>query len=245
MFDLSGRRALITGASGGIGQAIAKAFITQGAEVIASGTQPVKLDALVAQLGPQVKPIACSLQNTDDVAKLFDQAEEQFGPIDTLVNNAGITRDGLIIRMKDEDWDEVFQVNLKAAFVLSRSAIKAMMKRRFGRLINITSVVATAGNPGQTNYCAAKAGMIGMSKALALEVATRSITVNNIAPGFIETAMTDKLNETQKEAILKQVPMQTIGTGTDIAAAALYLASQEAQYITGQTLHVNGGMYLV
>lgn len=244
MFSLKDRTALVTGASGGIGRAICEAFIRQGARVIVSGTQRNRLETLCSELGPQAMPLPCVLTNKDDVSSLFERAESQWGPVDTLVNNAGITRDGLAIRMKDADWDEVLQVNLTAAFVLSRAAIKAMMKQRFGRIINITSVVGFTGNPGQANYCAAKAGIVGMSKSLALEIASRGITVNCIAPGFIQTAMTDKLNDSQKEAVMKQIPLQVHGEASDIAAATVYLASQEARYMTGQTLHVNGGMYL-
>ena len=245
MFNLKDKRALITGASGGIGGAIAAAFVHQGATVVLSGTNEEKLSALARELGPQAMVLPCKLEDREQTNALFDKAEALAGDISILVNNAGITRDTLAIRMKDQEWDDVINVNLTSTFLLCRAAVKAMMRRRQGRIINISSVVGVAGNPGQVNYCAAKAGMIGLSKSLSLETSTRGITVNCIAPGFIETAMTDKLNDAQKTAILSQVPMQRMGSGSDIAAAALYLASDEANYLTGQTLHVNGGMYLV
>ncbi len=245
MFQLNNKTALITGASGGIGGAIAAAFVANGAKVVLSGTNEEKLTTLATQLGSQATILPCKLDDTIETSALFDKAEELAGEISILVNNAGITRDTLAIRMKDQDWDDVIKVNLTSTFLICRAAVKAMMRRRHGRIINITSVVGVAGNPGQANYCASKAGIIGLSKALSLETATRGITVNCIAPGFIETAMTDKLNEAQKETILKQVPMQRMGSGLDIAAAATYLASDEAAYMTGQTLHINGGMYLV
>ena len=220
MFNLTNKTALITGASGGIGGAIAAAFVAQGAKVVLSGTNEAKLAALAAQLGSQAFILPCKLDNTAQTTALFDQAEALAGEISILVNNAGITKDTLAIRMKDADWDDVIKVNLTSTFLICRAAVKAMMRRRQGRIINITSIVAVAGNPGQVNYCASKAGMIGLSKALSLETSTRGITVNCIAPGFIETAMTDKLNEAQKTALLSQVPMQRMGTGLDIAAAA-------------------------
>ncbi|MBN9565354.1 MAG: 3-oxoacyl-[acyl-carrier-protein] reductase [Alphaproteobacteria bacterium] len=244
MFDLTGQKALVTGATGGIGGAIARSLAAQGAHVVISGTNEGKLASLADELKEQATILPCQLNDLTQVVELFDKAEAAAGDISIVVNNAGITRDMLAIRMKDEDWDEVIKVNLTAAFMICRAAIKSMMKRRYGRIINISSVVGSAGNPGQANYCAAKAGLIGMSKSLALEIATRGITVNSISPGFIETAMTDKLNDAQKEVVLKQVPMNKIGASEDIAAAVVYLASQEANYVTGQTLHINGGMYL-
>lgn len=244
MFDLTGKRALITGASGGIGVAIAKALIAQGASCIVSGTRQEKLDALVAELGGAATGIAANLSERDSVEALAKASLEQ-GGIDILINNAGITRDTLAMRMKDEDWDAVMQVNLHAAFSLSRAMLRPMMKARAGRIINITSVVGTTGNPGQTNYSAAKAALVGMSKSLAQEVASRGITVNAIAPGFIETPMTEALSEDQKAAITTNIPSGTLGAPEDIAAAVCYLASTEARYITGQTLHVNGGMAMI
>jgi 3-oxoacyl-[acyl-carrier protein] reductase len=245
MFDLTGQKALVTGATGGIGGATARSLAAQGAHVVISGTNEGKLASLAAELAGQATILPCQLNDLTQAAELFDRAEAAAGEISIVVNNAGITRDMLAIRMKDEDWEEVIKVNLTAAFRICRAAIKSMMKRRYGRIINISSVVGSAGNPGQANYCAAKAGLVGMSKSLALEIATRGITINSISPGFIETAMTDKLNDAQKEAVLRQVPMNKIGTSEDIAAAVVYLASPEASYITGQNLHINGGMYLV
>ncbi|MHB8886458.1 MAG: 3-oxoacyl-[acyl-carrier-protein] reductase [Methylovirgula sp.] len=245
MFDLSGRTALVTGASGGLGSAIARALHAQGAVVAISGTRADALDALAAELASRVHVVACDLADPVQVEKLVPAAEALMGPLDILVNNAGLTRDNLFMRLKDEDWDLVLAVNLTAAFRLSRAAVKGMMKRKFGRIIGITSIVGVTGNAGQANYAASKAGMIGMSKSLAMEVAGRNVTVNCVAPGFIESPMTDVLNEKQKAAILAGVPMARLGSGADIAAAVVYLASAEAAYVTGQTLHVNGGMAMI
>ena len=245
MFDLTGKTALVTGASGGIGAAIARGLHAQGATVALSGTRAEALEKLAGELGGRTHVLACNLSDKDAVEKLVPAAEAAMGQLDILVNNAGLTRDGLFMRMKDEDWDTVIAVNLTATFRLARAAVKGMMKRRWGRIVSITSIVGVTGNPGQGNYAASKAGMIGMSKSLAAEVASRGITVNCIAPGFIESPMTDALNDKQKEAILGQVPAGKLGQGADIAAATVYLASQEAQYVTGQTLHVNGGMAMI
>jgi len=245
MFDLTGLNALVTGATGGLGGAMARALHKQGATVSISGTRKEALEGLAAELGSRVHILPCNLSDKDQVEALVPAAETVMGQLDILVNNAGITRDGLFMRMKDEDWDQVLAVNLTSAFRLSRAALKGMMKRRFGRIVGITSVVGVTGNPGQGNYAASKAGMIGMSKSLAAEVATRNITVNCIAPGFIESPMTDVLNEKQKEAILSTIPAARLGVGDDIAAALVYLSSREAGYITGQTLHVNGGMAMI
>jgi 3-oxoacyl-[acyl-carrier protein] reductase len=246
MFSLEGRTALVTGATGGIGESIAKQLIAAGARVAISGTRKEKLDALVAELGSGAVAVPCNLSDAEAVNGLVAAAEEALGAgVDVLVNNAGITRDGLLIRMKDEDFDEVIAVNLAATFKLSRAAIKGMMKRRHGRIINISSVVGVMGNPGQANYCASKAGVIGMSKSIAQEVGSRGITVNSIAPGFIKTAMTDELNEDQQKRITDNIPAQRFGLPDDIAAAVVYLASDEASYITGQTLHINGGLLMV
>jgi 3-oxoacyl-[acyl-carrier protein] reductase len=242
MFDLSGKTALVTGASGGIGAAIASALHRQGATVTLSGTRREALDALAATLGDRVHVATADLSDRASVETLVPAAEAAMGTLDILVNNAGLTRDGLFLRMKDEDWDKVVAVNLTAGFILARAALRGMMKRRHGRIIAVTSVVGATGNPGQGNYAASKAGMVGMAKSLAQEVASRGITVNCIAPGFIATAMTADLNDKQKEAILGTIPMGRLGSGDDIAAAAVYLASTEAAYVTGQTLHVNGGM---
>ena len=243
MFDLTGRKALVTGATGGLGGAIARALHAQGAHVALSGTRRAVLDALAGELGGErVAVVEGNLGNRDAVEALVPAAEAALGPLDILVNNAGITRDNLFMRMRDDEWDAVIAVNLTAAFRLSRAAVKGMMRRRHGRIVNIGSVVGATGNPGQGNYAAAKAGLVGMTKALAAEVATRGITVNCIAPGFIASAMTDALNEKQREGILERVPMGRLGAGSDIGAAAVYLASAEAAYLTGQTLHVNGGM---
>ncbi|MCC0809087.1 3-oxoacyl-[acyl-carrier-protein] reductase [Methylobacterium sp. W2] len=243
MFDLTGRKALVTGATGGLGGAIARALHAQGATVAVSGTRAEALDALSAELGGErVHTLVCNLSDKDAVEALVPAAEAVLGGLDILVNNAGITRDNLVLRMKDDEWDAVIAVNLSAAFRLSRAAVKGMMKRRHGRIVNIGSVVGATGNPGQVNYAAAKAGLVGMTKAMAAEVATRNLTVNCIAPGFITSPMTDALNEKQREGILTRVPMNRLGTGEEIAAAAVYLASNEAAYVTGQTLHVNGGM---
>ena len=245
MFDLSGKTALVTGATGGIGAAIARVLHKQGANVAISGTRAEVLEALKAELGERAHVLVCNLGNPQEVEKLIPAAEAALGSLDILVNNAGITRDGLAMRMKDDDWAQVLDVNLTAAFRLSRAAMRGMMKRRYGRIIGITSVVGVTGNAGQANYAASKAGMIGMTKALAQELASRNVTVNCIAPGFIATPMTDALNDKQKEAIIAKVPAGRLGTSDDVAAAALYLASAEAAYITGQTLHVNGGMAMI
>ncbi len=243
MFDLSGKTALVTGASGGIGRAIASTLHEQGAHVVLSGTRREALDALAGELAERSSVAPCDLGDGAAVDALIGQAEAAAdGPIDILVSNAGLTRDGLILRMKDEDWDLVMRVNLEAYFRLSRTALRGMMKRRWGRIIGITSVVGVTGNPGQTNYAASKAGMIGFSKALAQEAASRNITVNCVAPGFIASPMTDALNEQQREIILSRIPAGRLGQGEEVAAACAYLASEEASYVTGQTLHVNGGM---
>ena len=245
MFDLTGRTALVTGASGGIGGAIAEALHAQGAKVALSGPRRQPLDDLAARLGERAIVIPANLSSPDEVEQLAKDAEAQLGSLDILVNNAGLTRDGLVMRMKDEDWQSVIDVNLTAAFRLCRGAVRGMMKRRHGRIVNITSVVGVTGNPGQVNYCASKAGLIGMSKSLAQEVASRGITVNCIAPGFITSAMTEALNEDQKGRILGSIPSGRMGEVSEIAAAAIYLASAEAAYVTGQTLHVNGGMAMI
>jgi 3-oxoacyl-[acyl-carrier protein] reductase len=245
MFDLTGKSALVTGATGGIGGAVAKALHAQGAHVAISGTRREALEALAAELGNNVQIVPANLSDKDSVEALIPAAEAALGQVDILVNNAGITRDNLFMRMKDEEWETVLRVNLEAAFRLSRAVIKGMMKRRWGRIVSVTSVIGTTGNAGQANYAASKAGLIGMSKSLAQEVASRNITVNCIAPGFIATPMTDVLNDKQREGILTKVPMARLGTPEDIAAAAVYLASDEAAYLTGQTLHVNGGMAMI
>ncbi|MDB5454802.1 MAG: 3-oxoacyl-(acyl-carrier-protein) reductase [Caulobacter sp.] len=246
MFDLTGKTALVTGATGGIGGAIARAFHAQGAHVVLSGTRESALEALKAELGDRVSTVAANLSDAAAVDGLVAAAEAAAGaPLDILVANAGVTRDGLLVRMKDEDWDTVLKVNLEGYFRLARAATKGMMKRRLGRIIGITSVVGVTGNAGQTNYAASKAGMIGFSKALAQEVASRGITVNCVAPGFIASPMTDALNEAQKAGILTSIPAGRLGEGSDIAAACVYLASDQGAYVTGQTLHVNGGMAMV
>ncbi len=246
MFDLTGKTALVTGASGGIGGAIARALHIQGATVVLSGTRQEALDALKAELGSRAFTATCNLSDIASVDALPKAAEEAAGgPIDILVNNAGITRDNLFMRMKDEEWDQVIAVNLSAAFRLSRAVLRAMMKKRWGRIIQVTSVVGATGNPGQGNYAAAKAGLVGMSKSLAAEVASRGITVNAVAPGFIQTAMTEVLTDQQKEMISARIPLGRMGTADEIAAAVVYLASQEAAYVTGQTLHINGGMAML
>jgi 3-oxoacyl-[acyl-carrier protein] reductase len=246
MFDLTNKTVLVTGASGGIGGAIAKALHGQGARVVLSGTRAAALDAMQAELGERAVTAPCNLSNPAEVDELVKKAEAAIGaPIDILVNNAGITRDNLFMRMKDEEWDQVIAVNLTAAFKLSRAVLRNMMKKRWGRIVTITSVVGVTGNPGQGNYAAAKAGLIGMSKALAAEVASRNITVNCVAPGFIATAMTDALTPNQRTAILSRIPAGRLGDSTDIATAVAYLASEEAAYVTGQTLHVNGGMAMI
>lgn len=245
MFDLYGKRALITGASGGIGGAVARALHAQGASVAVSGTRLEKLEALVEDLGERAHPIACDLSDLDAVDALPKSASEAMGGLDILISNAGVTRDTLMMMMKPDMWDEVVKVNLTAYFRLTKAALRGMTKQRFGRIIGVASVVGVTGNAGQANYAASKAGMIGMTKSLAQEVASRNVTVNCIAPGFIATAMTDALKDEQREAILQKIPAGVMGEGEDIAAAAVYLASGEARYMTGQTLHVNGGMAMI
>ncbi|WP_105984196.1 MULTISPECIES: 3-oxoacyl-[acyl-carrier-protein] reductase [unclassified Brucella] len=245
MFDLTGRKALVTGATGGLGEAIARALHAQGAIVGLHGTREEKLKELAAELGERIFVFPANLSDREAVKVLGQKAEEEMGGVDILVNNAGITRDGLFVRMSDEDWDAVLTVNLTSVFNLTRELTHPMMRRRNGRIINITSIVGVTGNPGQANYCASKAGLIGFSKSLAQEIASRNVTVNCIAPGFIESAMTGKLNEKQKDAIMGNIPMKRMGVGADIAAAVVYLASDEAAYVTGQTLHVNGGMAMI
>ena len=245
MFDLTGKNALVTGATGGLGQAIAKALHAQGATVALSGTRENVLQELAAELGTRTHVLPCNLSDAEAVDALPKQAAEAMGSMDILIANAGITRDQLLMRMKDDDWDMVLRVNLESYFRLCRAALRGMMKARWGRIVGITSVVGVTGNPGQTNYCASKAGMIGFSKSLAQEVASRGVTVNCVAPGFIASPMTDVLNEEQRKAILTKIPAGDLGTGDDIAAAIVYLASQEANYVTGQTLHVNGGMAMI
>ena len=245
MFDLAGRTALVTGATGSIGRAIAHALHANGATVTISGTRIEMLDSLAGQLGGRVHVVRCNLADREDVENLVPAAEAAMGHIDILVNNAAITRDNILLRLKDEDWDEVLSVDLTAAFRLIRAALRGMIRRRFGRIIGVTSVVGLTGNAGQANYAAAKAGMIGMTKSLAQEVASRGITVNTIAPGIIDTAMISALTDKQKDAIVARVPAGRLGTPDDVAAAALYLASLEGAYVTGQTLHVNGGMAMI
>ena len=246
MFDLTGKTALVTGATGGIGAEIARALHAQGAFVVLSGTREAVLQERAIELGARTAAVAANLAEPAAVDGLIDAAEAAAGsPIVILVANAGITKDGLLMRMKDDDWEQVIKVNLESYFRLSRSAMRGMMKRRHGRIIGITSVVGVMGNPGQANYAASKAGMIGFSKALAQEVATRGITVNCVAPGFIESPMTDALNEAQKAQILATIPTGRLGAGADVASACVYLASDEAAYVTGQTLHVNGGMAMI
>jgi 3-oxoacyl-[acyl-carrier protein] reductase len=245
MFRLEGKRALVTGASGGIGGAIAEALHAQGATVALSGTRADALQALAGKLGGRAHVAPADLADAAAVDALVPEAEKLMGGLDILVNNAGLTRDGLAVRMKDEDFELVLRVNLGAAFRLARAALRGMMRQRSGRIVGISSVVGVTGNAGQANYAASKAGMIGMSKALAMEVASRGITVNCVAPGFIESAMADKLNEKQREAILGTIPSGRLGSGAEVAAAVVYLASDEAAYVTGQTLHVNGGMAMI
>ncbi|HEU4497756.1 MAG TPA: 3-oxoacyl-[acyl-carrier-protein] reductase [Sphingomicrobium sp.] len=243
MFDLSGMTALVTGASGGLGSAIARSLAAQGARLALSGSNAAKLEAFARELGGDHVTLVCDLSNSEEVDQLVPRAVEALGGrLDILVNNAGVTRDNLAMRMKDEEWDQVITINLEGAFRLMRAAMKPMMKARHGRIINITSVVGVTGNPGQANYVASKAGLIGMSKAFAQEVASRGITVNCVAPGFMTSAMTDALTDAQKEGILSKIPTGAMGSGDDIGAAVVYLASKEAGYVTGQTLHVNGGM---
>ncbi|MEZ5810997.1 MAG: 3-oxoacyl-[acyl-carrier-protein] reductase [Rhizobiaceae bacterium] len=245
MFDLTGKKALVTGASGGIGEAIARVLHARGATVGLHGTRVGRLEELAAELGDRTVLLPANLSNRDEVRALAAKAAEEMEGVDILVNNAGITKDGLFVRMSEADWDAVIEVNLTAAFILTRELTHPMMRRRHGRIINITSVVGVTGNPGQANYCASKAGMIGFSKSLAQEVASRGITVNCIAPGFIQSAMTEKLNDKQKEAIMGAIPARRMGDASEVAAAAAFLASDEASYVTGQTLHVNGGMAMI
>jgi len=245
MFDLTGKTALVTGASGGIGEAVALALHAQGAAVALSGTRREKLDEVAGKLGSRVHVLPCDLKDRAQVSALVGQAEAALGQLDILVNNAGVTKDNLFMRMKDEEWDDVIAVNLTSAFILCRSALRNMMKRRYGRIVNIASISGVMGNPGQGNYAASKAGLVGMTKSLAREVASRNITANCIAPGFIETPMTHALNEKQTEAIAATIPSGVLGKPEDIAAAVVFLASGEARYITGETLHINGGMIMV
>jgi 3-oxoacyl-[acyl-carrier protein] reductase len=245
MFDLTGKKALITGATGGLGEEIARALHKAGAVVGLHGTRAEKLESLAAELGSRVKIFPGNLADREAVKALGQKAEAELEGVDILVNNAGITKDGLFVRMSDADWDAVLDINLGAVFRLTRELTHPMIRRRTGRIINITSVVGVTGNPGQANYCASKAGMIGLTKSLAQEIASRNVTVNCIAPGFIESAMTEKLNEKQQEAIMGAIPMKRMGKGADVAAAVVYLASDEAGYVTGQTLHVNGGMAMI
>ena len=245
MFDLTGMTALVTGASGGIGSAIAQALAGQGARLAVSGSNAAKLDAFRDSLGGDHVALPCDLSDGATVDALVPAAVAALGKLDIVVNNAGVTRDNLVMRMKDDEWDQVIRVNLEAAFRIARAAARPMMKARFGRIISVTSVVGTTGNPGQANYAASKAGLVGMSKALAQELASRGITVNCVAPGFIRTAMTDILPDAQKEALNSRIPAGHMGEGTDIGAAIVYLASREAGYVTGQTLHVNGGMAMI
>lgn len=245
MFDLTGKSALVTGASGGIGAEIARVLHGAGATVALSGTRVEPLEALAAELAERAHVTPCNLSDAEAVEALPKQAAEAMGAVDILVNNAGITRDNLFMRMSMQEWDEVLNVNLRSAMILSKGVMRGMMKARWGRIVNISSVVGATGNPGQANYAASKAGLVGMSKSLAYEVASRGITVNAVAPGFITTAMTDKLTDDQKEAILSQVPAGRMGEPGEIAAAVLYLASPEAGYVTGTTLHINGGMAMI
>jgi 3-oxoacyl-[acyl-carrier protein] reductase len=245
MFDLSGKTALVTGASGGIGGAIARALHTQRARVAVSGTRREALEQLAGELGAGTQVLPCNLADPQDVETLVPRAEDIMGRLDILVNNAGITRDNLFVRLKDEDWDQVIAIDLTSGFRLARAAVRGMMRRRHGRIIAITSVVGVTGNAGQGNYAAAKAGMIGMTKALAQELGSRHVTVNCVAPGFIETAMTAALSDKQREQILGTVPVGRLGTAAEVAAAVVFLASDEAAYVTGQTLHVNGGMAMI
>ena len=245
MFELKGKKALITGASGGIGGEIARTLHKAGADIAISGTRLESLNSLAEEIGSNVQIFQCNLNDPVAIDDLLKTASEKMGGIDILINNAGITRDNLFMRMSDEEWLDVLNINLTATMKLCKGMIRGMMKKRWGRIINISSVVGTTGNPGQANYAASKAGMVGMSKSLAFEVASRGITVNIIAPGFIETAMTDKLNDDQKSNIMEQIPAGRMGMATEIASAALYLASNEASYVTGATLHVNGGMVMV
>jgi 3-oxoacyl-[acyl-carrier protein] reductase len=246
MFSLAGKTALVTGASGGIGAAVARALHAAGATVAISGTRAAVLEELKTALGGErVHVVPCNLSSAEDVEKLVPAAAEAMGGLDILVNNAGITRDGLAMRMKDEDWQAVLDVNLTSSFRLARAAMKLMMKKRWGRIVSVTSIVGVTGNAGQANYVASKAALIGLSKTLAQELASRNVTVNCVAPGFIATPMTDALNDKQKEGILNKIPAGRMGSPDDIAAAVLYLASEEAGYVTGHTMHINGGMAMV
>jgi 3-oxoacyl-[acyl-carrier protein] reductase len=245
MFDLTGKRALVTGASGGIGREIAKALAAAGATVALSGTRVGALEETAQLIGKECPILPCNLSKMDDVDALIPDAEAVMGGVDILINNAGMTRDNLFMRMKNEEWDEVIAVNLTAAFHLNRAVLRGMMKQRWGRIIGISSVVGVLGNPGQGNYAASKAGLIGMNKALAHEVASRNITVNSIAPGFIASAMTDELNDKQREAILSTIPANRLGTAQEVAACAVFLSSDAAAYVTGHTLNVNGGMAMI
>lgn len=245
MFDLSGKKALVTGATGGLGGDIARALHAQGASVAISGTREEKLQELASELGDRVEITPCNLGDAASVDALPKQASEALGGLDILISNAGVTRDQLLMRMKDEDWETVMRVNLEAHYRLCKASMRGMMKARWGRIIGITSIVGVTGNPGQTNYAASKAGMIGFTKALAQEVASRGVTANCVAPGFIASPMTDALNDEQKQAILAKIPAGDLGSGADIASACVYLASDEAGYVTGQTLHVNGGMAMI
>ncbi len=245
MFDLTGKGALVTGASGGIGAAVAKAMHAQGANVAISGTRKEKLDALAKELGDRVHVLPCDLRDRAAVVKLAEEAEKTVGQVDILVNNAGITHDNLFMRMKDEEWDDVINVNLNSVFVLTRGILRGMMRRRYGRIVNIASISGVFGNPGQANYAASKAGLVGMTKSLAREVASRGITANAIAPGFISTPMTDALTPKQVEMIAAAIPAQKFGRPDDIASAVVFLSSQESGYVTGETMHINGGMVMV
>ena len=245
MFDLTGKKALVTGATGGLGEEIARTLHRQGAIVGIHGTREEKLKELAGELGDRVMIFPANLSDRDSVKALGEKAEAEMDGVDILVNNAGITRDGLFVRMSDKDWDDVIEVNLTSVFRLTRELAYPMMRRKGGRIINITSIVGVTGNPGQANYCASKAGMIGFTKSLAQEIASLNVTVNCVAPGFISSAMTEKLNDKQKDAIMASIPMRKMGAGADIAAAVLYLASNEGGYVTGQTIHVNGGMAMI
>ncbi|MDG2313553.1 MAG: 3-oxoacyl-[acyl-carrier-protein] reductase [Alphaproteobacteria bacterium] len=245
MFDLSGKTALVTGASGGIGASVARMLWANGASVVLSGTRLDRLEVLSTELGSRCFVIPADLSKSEEIESLNKKSQTAAGSIDILINNAGLTKDNLAIRMNDKDWQDVLDVNLTAAFLLSRSVLRSMMKKRWGRIINITSVVGVLGNAGQVNYAASKAGLVGMTKSLAQEVASRGVTVNCVAPGFIETAMTDILTEAQKDAILARIPASCLGSADDVSACALFLASNEASYVTGQTIHVNGGMAMI